>query len=431
VSESKPGPGSITDVQGVRVGHYRDSHRPTGCTAILFDNEVSAGVDYDGSAPGEQLGVMLQPTSLLEGIHGILLAGGGPMGLAAVPGAVKYLDEHHIGYDWGVPNIRVPIVVRAVIDDLPIGDGRIRPDAEAGYKACQAASAGPVAEGNVGAGAGATVGKMLRAEGFPGMKGGLGTASLRLGEIVIGALAVVNASGDILDWRTRKLLAGARHRDGRGFAGLTETLKRRLAEHCFAQLAESFPDSWRLHQMKAEIYLSSEQHNPAIQEYQIALEKQPGNAGLHEALGGVFLKKKSLPKARVEIERALQLDPTASGTLYLEGALYLAERQSAEAIPYLQKAVRRDPSMLAAHAALGKAYLRTGNPQLAVPELEKSLALDHYGDLHFLLSQAYRQLGKNELAQQALARSQELRKDSAAADQAKLVGARENEDEGP
>ena len=145
VSESNPGPGSITDVQGVRVGHYKDSRRPTGCTAILFDNEVSAGVDYDGSAPGEQLGVMLQPTSLLEGIHGILLAGGGPMGLAAVPGAVKYLDEHHIGYDWGVPNIRVPIVVGAVIDDLPIGDGRIRPDAEAGYKACQAASAGPVA----------------------------------------------------------------------------------------------------------------------------------------------------------------------------------------------------------------------------------------------------------------------------------------------
>jgi L-aminopeptidase/D-esterase-like protein len=199
VTGIEPRPGSITDVQGVTVGHYRDSRRPTGCTAILFDNEVSAGVDYDGSAPGEQLGVMLQPTSLLEGIHGILLAGGGPMGLAAVPGAVKYLDEHHIGYDWGVPNIRVPIVVGAVIDDLPIGDGRIRPDAEAGYKACQAASAGPVAEGNVGAGAGATVGKMLRAEGYPGMKGGLGTASLRLGEIVIGALAVVNAAGDILD----------------------------------------------------------------------------------------------------------------------------------------------------------------------------------------------------------------------------------------
>jgi L-aminopeptidase/D-esterase-like protein len=254
---AEPGPGSITDVQGVRVGHYTDSRRPTGCTAILFDNEVSAGVDYDGSAPGEQLGVMLQPASLLEGIHGILLAGGGPMGLAAVPGAVRYLDEHHIGYDWGVPNIRVPIVVGAVIDDLPIGDGRIRPDAEAGYKACQAASAGPVAEGNVGAGAGATVGKMLRAEGFPGMKGGLGTASLRLGEIVIGALAVVNAAGDILDWRTRKLLAGARHRDGRGFAGLTETLKRRLADpsaHASLKLSDEFLHSTTLAVVTTNVY---------------------------------------------------------------------------------------------------------------------------------------------------------------------------------
>jgi L-aminopeptidase/D-esterase-like protein len=226
---AEPSRGWITDVEGVRVGHYTDTRRPTGCTAVLFDDEVSAGVDYDGSAPGEQQAVMLQPVSPLESIHGILLAGGGPMGLAAVPGMVKYLDERHIGYDWGVPNLRVPIVVGAVIDDLAIGDGRIRPDAEAGYKACQAASAGPVAEGNVGAGAGATVGKMLRSEGLPGMKGGLGTASLRLGEVVIGALAVVNAAGDIVDWRTGKTLAGARRADGKGFANLIETLKQRLA----------------------------------------------------------------------------------------------------------------------------------------------------------------------------------------------------------
>jgi len=229
VSGAEPGPGSITDVQGVRVGHYTDPRRPTGCTAILFDHEVSAGVDYDGSAPGEQQAVMLQPVSPLESIHGILLAGGGPMGLAAVPGMVKHLDERHIGYDWGYGNLRVPIVVGAVIDDLAVGDGRIRPDAEAGYKACQAASSGPVAEGNVGAGAGATVGKMLRSEGLPGMKGGLGTASLRLGEVVIGALAVVNAAGDIIDSRTGKTVAGARRADGKGFANLTETLKQRLA----------------------------------------------------------------------------------------------------------------------------------------------------------------------------------------------------------
>jgi L-aminopeptidase/D-esterase-like protein len=221
--------GWITDVEGVRVGHWTDSRRPTGCTAILFDNEVTAGVDYDGSAPGEQLAVMLQPVSPLDNIHGILFSGGGPLGLAAVAGAGKYLEERKIGYDWGVPNIRVPIVIGAVIDDLAIGDGTIRPDPEAAHKACEVARAGPVAEGNVGAGAGATVGKMLHSQGLGGMKGGLGTASLRLGGVVIGALAVVNAAGDILDWRTGKTIAGARRADGRGFAHLMEVLKQGLA----------------------------------------------------------------------------------------------------------------------------------------------------------------------------------------------------------
>jgi len=230
-----PGPtgsearGCITDVPGIKVGHFTDTRRPTGCTAVLFDDEVNAGVDFDGSAPGELMEVMLQPVSSLERIHGMLLTGGGPMGLSAVAGAVRYLEERKIGYDWGVQNIRVPIVVGAVIDDLAMGDGRIRPEPEAAYKACEAASSGAVAEGNVGAGAGATVGKMLASQGLPGMKGGLGTASLRLGEVVIGALAVVNASGDILDWQTGQILAGARRADGRGFANLIEALKKNLA----------------------------------------------------------------------------------------------------------------------------------------------------------------------------------------------------------
>ncbi len=222
--------GYITDVEGIRVGHFTDSRRPTGCTALMFDGEVTAGVDYDGSAPGEQLVVMLQPVSPLEKIHGMLLTGGGPMALGAVAGAVRFLEEKHVGYDWGVPNIRVPIVVGAVIDDLAVGDGSIRPDPESAYKACQAAASGAVAEGNVGAGAGATVGKMLRGQGLGGMKGGFGTASLRLGEVVIGALAVVNAAGDILDWRTGKILAGARRPEGKGFANIIEVLRRNVAE---------------------------------------------------------------------------------------------------------------------------------------------------------------------------------------------------------
>ncbi len=222
----QPGSGKITDVAGIRVGHFTDARRPTGCTALLFDSEVSAGVDYDGSAPGDQLGVMLQPASPVETIHGLLLTGGGPFGLAAVPGAVRYLEEQKVGFDWGVPNTRIPIVVGAVIDDLSLGDAKIRPDAEAAYKACQAASTGLVEEGNVGAGAGATVGKMLRRQGLPGMKSGLGTASLRVDDVTIGALAVVNAAGDIVDWRRGEIVAGARRPDGKSFANIVETLKK-------------------------------------------------------------------------------------------------------------------------------------------------------------------------------------------------------------
>ncbi len=217
--------GSITDVAGVRVGHFTDPRRPTGCTAVVFDGEATAGADYDGSAPGSYLGVLLQPVSPIETIHGMLLTGGGPMGLAAVPGAVRYLEERKTGFDWGIPNVRIPIVVGAVIDDLALGDARIRPDAEAAYKACQSASSGPVEEGNVGVGAGATIGKMLGSHGFGGMKSGLGTASLRLSEVVIGALVVVNAAGDIVDWHSGKIVAGARRPDGRGFADIIETLK--------------------------------------------------------------------------------------------------------------------------------------------------------------------------------------------------------------
>jgi L-aminopeptidase/D-esterase-like protein len=223
--EVRTSDGSITDVPGVRVGHFSDSRRPTGCTAIVFDGEAAAGVDYDGSAPGSYLGVLLQPVSPIETIHGMLLTGGGLMGLGAVAGAVRYLEERKRGFDWGVPNVRVPIVVGAVIDDLALGDARIRPNAEAAYKACESASAGPVEEGNVGAGAGATVGKMLLGHGFGGMKSGLGTASLRLGDVVIGALVVVNAVGDVVDWRTGEILAGARRRDGTGFVNIVETLK--------------------------------------------------------------------------------------------------------------------------------------------------------------------------------------------------------------
>jgi L-aminopeptidase/D-esterase-like protein len=202
--------------------------RPTGCTAILFDEPVTAGADYDGSAPGETLGVMLQPVSPLERIHGILLTGGGPMGLEAVAGVVRHLEAGKVGYDWGIPNVRIPIVVGAVIDDLALGDGRIRPDAAMAIEACKAATTGAVAEGSVGVGAGATVGKMFRSRKMSGMKGGVGTVAIRSGEVVVAALCVVNAAGDVLDWRSGRIVAGARTTDGQAFVNSADLLRRDL-----------------------------------------------------------------------------------------------------------------------------------------------------------------------------------------------------------
>jgi L-aminopeptidase/D-esterase-like protein len=233
--------GSLTDIGGLRVGHFTDPRRPTGCTVILFDKPASAGADYDGSAPAESLGVVLQPVSPLEHIHGILLAGAGPMGLGASAGVVRFLEENKVGYDWGVPNVRIPIVVGAAIDDLSIGDGRIRVGPDEAYRACQSAATAAVAEGSVGAGAGATVGKMFVGRGMSGMKGGIGTASARFGDIVIASLAVVNSAGDIVDWRQGSIVAGARAADGRGFARTVDVLRRDLETRPVAN-APAAPD---------------------------------------------------------------------------------------------------------------------------------------------------------------------------------------------
>jgi L-aminopeptidase/D-esterase-like protein len=170
------------------------------------------------------MGVMLQPVSTVDRIHGLFLTGGGVLALPSSGGMLRFFEEHKVGFDWGTPDLRIPIVVSAVIDDLAVGDPHIRPDVEAAYKACAAASNGPIAEGNVGVGAGATVGKMHRGRGLSGMKGGLGTASIKIGDVVVAALAVVNAAGDVLDWRSGQILAGARRPDGR-FADSVEFMR--------------------------------------------------------------------------------------------------------------------------------------------------------------------------------------------------------------
>jgi L-aminopeptidase/D-esterase-like protein len=216
-------PGSITDVEGIQVGHFTDTRRPTGCTALLFGPEGAAtGVDFDGSAPGTYQVSLLQPVSFVQEIWGIVLSGGSSFGLATAPGVAKFLEEQKVGLHFGVG--LVPLVCGAIIYDLGIGGETPRPDFEAGYKAAQAAKSGPVEEGNVGAGAGATVGKMLYGEGIGGMKAGVGTASIRVGDVVVAALMVVNAVGQVQDWRTAKIVAGARRKDGKGFISIPEAL---------------------------------------------------------------------------------------------------------------------------------------------------------------------------------------------------------------
>ena len=203
-------PGSITRVAGMEVGHFTDPRRPTGCTAILARAGAVAGVDVRGAAPGTRETDLLAPGNLVEQIHAIVLSGGSAFGLDAASGAMRWLEEHSIGLDVGVA--RVPIVPAAVLFDLMVGDPAIRPDAAAGYAACAAATASDPEEGNVGAGAGAAVGKLFGMN--RAMKGGIGTASVTVGGITVGALIACNAVGDVIDADTAQVVAGARTADG-------------------------------------------------------------------------------------------------------------------------------------------------------------------------------------------------------------------------
>jgi len=208
-------PGSITDVRGVRVGHFTDPRRPTGCTVVLTGDGAVAGVDVRGAAPGTRETDLLAPTNLVEQVHAVLLSGGSAFGLEAATGVVRWLEERGIGHPAGPA--RVPIVPAAILFDLAMGDARIRPDADAGHAACAAARDDAPAQGSVGAGAGATVGKLFGID--RAMKGGIGTASLRVGGITVGALVAVNPVGDVIDPSTGRPLAGLRAASGLPGAG--------------------------------------------------------------------------------------------------------------------------------------------------------------------------------------------------------------------
>jgi L-aminopeptidase/D-esterase-like protein len=213
--------GSLTDVAGVKVGQFTDTRRPTGVTVVLVERGAICGVDVRGGAPGTRETDLLDPRNLVDRVHGVVLAGGSAFGLDAATGVVRYLEEKGVGFPTGAGP--VPIVPAAVLYDLLVGDPKVRPDAAAGYEAARTATPGPVLEGSIGAGAGATVGKLF---GFgSAMASGLGTASLRLpNRAVVAALVAVNAVGDVVDPATGQVVAGARAPEGRGFRRALDAL---------------------------------------------------------------------------------------------------------------------------------------------------------------------------------------------------------------
>ena len=234
----------------------------------------------------------------------------------------------------------------------------------------------------------------------------LGQARLVLGQdeaasdAFAAAFAMDRASPEAIYWLSRSYL--------------------QLADGCFAQLTSLYPDSWRAHELKGEAFGIRQADKEAIAEFQIAARLHPDDPEIHEALGDVLLRQNELAEGKAEIETALRLNPSAPRSLYLLGNLYVSQREPAKGIPYLEAALHYDPALTEARPSLGKAYLKVGKPDRAIAELEQSTTIDRYGDLHYLLYEAYRDDGKPELAAQALARSQELRRKSAADDQAKI-----------
>lgn len=215
--------GTLTDVPGLKVGHWTNLEAATGCTVILCpEGGAVAGVDVRGSAPGTRENQLLNPVNFVQKVHAILLSGGSAYGLAAADGVMRWLEERGLGLDVGVA--KVPLVPAAVIFDLGTGSAKTRPTAESGYAACEAANAEAVPQGNVGAGTGATIGKIL---GFNhATKGGLGSASRRLGSgLVIAALAVVNPFGEVIDPKTNELVSGIRNPLGVGFVPAIQTME--------------------------------------------------------------------------------------------------------------------------------------------------------------------------------------------------------------
>ncbi len=206
---------TITAVPGVRVGHWTHPSGSTGCTAVVTDEGAVGGVDVRGGGPGTRETDLLRAEMSVDSVHAVVLSGGSAYGLATADGVMRYLEQQGTGFRVG--ESVVPIVPAAILFDLGVGDPTVRPDAEAGFRAAKAASTEPVRMGSIGAGAGATVGKLLGRE--RSMRGGLGSAAVALDDgLVVGAVVAVNCLGDVVDPATGTIVAGARNGDGTGFS---------------------------------------------------------------------------------------------------------------------------------------------------------------------------------------------------------------------
>jgi L-aminopeptidase/D-esterase-like protein len=216
----------FSKIEGIRVGHAQNVDAATGCTVIICETGATVGVDVRGGAPGTRETDLLNPVNLVQKVHAVMLAGGSAFGLDAAAGVMQYLEEKGIGFDVQVT--RVPIVCGAVLFDLAIGDWRIRPDKVMGYQACVNAGCGPCKQGCIGAGTGATVGKILGAD--RSMKSGLGCHALQVGELKVGAMVAVNCLGDVMDPWTREKLAGPLNEDMESLADTEEIMIQACSE---------------------------------------------------------------------------------------------------------------------------------------------------------------------------------------------------------
>lgn len=216
----------FTDIDGIKVGHAQNIEAATGCTVVICEDGAKAGVDVRGGSPGTRETDLLDSENMVDEIHAVMLAGGSAFGLDAASGAMQYLEEKGIGFDVQVTH--VPIVCSAVLFDLTIGDHKIRPDAKMGYEACKNANNLECPNGNIGAGTGATLGKLLGNK--TAMKGGLGSYAVQIGDLKVGAIVAVNCLGDVIDPNIGEIVAGLLNEDKDKLIGTENVLAQQYSE---------------------------------------------------------------------------------------------------------------------------------------------------------------------------------------------------------